>query len=131
MPLCRMPSKVGATVKEIRDLYLGKPPATVVDTIPQFLNNPQTLNKDVHIAQFYQLYQHQEFRMKTDLRLRLFLGNQIKPGKQAEEEKTEDSGDSKVDGLIHMIGNFQRDKKGAGRMQADYVIKFLFDLLDF
>mmetsp|Transcript_37568 Transcript_37568/g.57548 ORF Transcript_37568/g.57548 Transcript_37568/m.57548 type:complete len:238 (-) Transcript_37568:1643-2356(-) len=130
-PLCLIPSKVGPTAKEIRDLYLGKSPAVVVDTILQFLNDSQTLNKDVHIAQFYTLYQHQEFRMKTELRLRLFLGNHVKPGKAGEEVKTVDSSEGKIDGLIHLIGNFQRDKRGAGRMQADYVIKFLFDLLDF
>jgi len=37
----------------------------------------------------------------------------------------------KINGIVQLIGAFQKDLYGGGKLQADYALKFLADLLDY
>ena len=70
-------NQIPPNANEVRSLYTKKSAEKNCITFLENLNSNDVNNKNEHMRQFYQLYQKQNFRMKTDLRLKLFMGTRV------------------------------------------------------
>lgn len=70
-------NQIPQNANEVRSLYTKKSAEKNCMTFLENLNSNYVNNKNEHMRQFYQLYQKQNFRMKTDLRLKLFMGTRV------------------------------------------------------
>ena len=128
-------TKIPQNPIQVFNLYAKKSSDSICHTLLQNINSQEVCNKNEHLIQFFSLYQSQSFRMKTDLRLKLFMGNSIQSRSQQTEldaflqDQQQINGNS-LNGIIQLIGSFQDDEFN-GMMQAENLLKFLHDMLDY
>lgn len=96
------------------NLYKKKSSEKICLTLLENLNSNEVCNKNEHLKQFFSLYQKQSFRIKTDLRLKLFMGTQVSKRKQLLEfdgfaEEDDDQLERPLNGIVQLIGSFQDD----------------------
>jgi len=60
---------------EIKNMYTDKPLNVIITTLLENIDSITVPNKNEHILQFFNLYQKQKFRFKTEMRKTLFLGS--------------------------------------------------------